>query len=535
MAALTSAAPLAAQRAHVDSPARRPVSLVVLIAIDQMRADYLDRFGRQLSGGLGRLRRDGTAYMGALQDHATTETAPGHATMLSGREPAHTGIVTNDLGVGDPSTRVLGAPNAPGASPARFRGTTLADWLIASDSATRILSVSRKDRGAILPVGRARGDVYWFASGRFTTSTYYADTLPDWVRAYNERGGIARLAGTSWTLLRPAADYREPDSIPFEHDGSDIVFPHRLPSTADSLIARIADYPWMDSLSLDFALDGVRRLQLGTRPHPDLLVISLSTTDAVGHAYGPDSREIHDQVLRVDHWLGWFLDSLATMVPRERTVIALTGDHGVTSIPEYAVAVRRRHAGRVSLEDVARQADRTLSARYRMDFRVRFDGGIILADVAALRARGVNVDSLSNALARAVGRRSGIAHAYTPRSLRAAPATDPTARRWRRTLPDDFAWLLCAAVKPEWVWSNGKSTGASHGQMNREDLNVPIVLAGPGIAAQTITRTVRTVDIAPTLAAYLGLRIPEPIDGRPLTEALASAPPSTLRATRRER
>ncbi|HTL97052.1 MAG TPA: alkaline phosphatase family protein [Gemmatimonadaceae bacterium] len=518
------ASPLATQRA---APAQRHPSLVVLVAIDQMRADYLDRFGAQFTGGLARLRRDGAVYMGGLQDHATTETAPGHSTMLSGREPVHTGIVLNDLGVPDPSVSIIGSPHAMGASPARFRGTTLADWLIARDTGTRILSVSRKDRGAILPIGRERGDVYWFVSGKFTTSTYYADSLPSWVRAYDARPGIGALAGTSWTLLRPAADYSEPDSEPWEHDGTDVAFPHRLPTTADSIASRITSYPWMDSLTLDFALEGARQLKLGERTSTDLLVISLSTTDAVGHAYGPDSREIHDQLLRVDQWLGWFFDSLATRVPRDRMVVALTGDHGVTSIPEYTVAVRHRPAGRVSLDDVARRLNDALTARYHVDFGVRFSGGLLLADVAALRSRGVNVDSLSDAIASEVRRRTGIAHAYTPRSLRAASASDAAAVRWRRTLPADFPWLVCSAVSPEWVWSNGKSLGADHGQMNAEDLNVPIVFMGPGITPRRVDRPVRTVDIAPTLAAYLGVRPSEPLDGTVLREVIRPASNAT--------
>ena len=512
------ASPLATQRA---TPAQRRPSLVVLIAIDQMRADYLDRFGARFTGGLARLRREGAVFMGGLQDHATTETAPGHSTMLSGREPVHTGIVLNDLGVPDPSVSIIGAPRAMGASPARFRGTTLADWLIARDTGTRILSVSRKDRGAILLVGRARANVYWFVGGTFTTSTYYADSLPSWVREYDARPGIGALAGTSWTLLRPAADYPEPDSEPWEHDGADVAFPHRLPSTDDSIAARIASYPWMDSLTLDFALEGAHRLQLGERAVTDLLVISLSTTDAVGHAYGPDSREIHDQLLRVDHWLGWFFDSLAARVPRDRMVVALTGDHGVTSIPEYTVAVRHRPAGRVSLDDVARRVDVALAARYRVDFNVRFSGGLLFADVPALRARGMNVDSLADAIASEVRRRTGIAHAYTPRSLRSA--SDAAAVRWRRTLPADFPWLVCAAVSPDWVWSNGKSLGADHGQMNAADLNVPIVFMGPGIAPRRIDRPVRTVDIAPTLAAYLGLEPSEALDGVVLREVMGTA------------
>jgi hypothetical protein len=380
-------------------------------------------------------------------------------------------------------------------------------------------------------VGRALGDVYWFVDGRFTTSSYYADTLPGWVRAYGERTGLAKLAGTSWELLRPARDYPEPDSVPFEHGGHDVTFPHRLPGTPDSIAAKISSYPWMDSLTLDFALEGARRVRLGTRAAgPDLLVVSLSTTDAVGHAYGPDSREIHDQLLRVDRWLGWFLDSLATMVPAERTVIALTGDHGVTSIPEYTVAVKHRPAGRVTLGDIAARADARLRARYGADFGVAFSGGVVMADVPALAARGIDVDSVADALATDARRRPGIASVYTRRSLGTAPSSDQAAARWRRTLPSDFGWLIAAAVKPEYVWSDGGATGTTHGQMNPEDLNVPIVFMGPGIRAARVTRPVRTVDIGPTLAALIGVRPTEPLDGTVLTEAIGE---TSARAARR--
>src|SRR5512147_476412 len=155
-----------------------------MITVDQLRSDYLMRWRSQLSGGLAQLLTSGSVFSNAYQDHAITETAPGHSTMLSGRWPAHTGIVTNLLGVGDPDAPLLEVKDAgQGASPRRFRGTTLYDWLRAADSGSRVLSVSRKDRGAILPVGRSRGDVYWFDSGLFSTSTWYRteDTLPGWV------------------------------------------------------------------------------------------------------------------------------------------------------------------------------------------------------------------------------------------------------------------------------------------------------------------------------------------------------------------
>ncbi|HEV2750065.1 MAG TPA: alkaline phosphatase family protein [Gemmatimonadales bacterium] len=498
---------------------RSPPSLVVLVVVDQMRADYLQRFASQWTGGFARIYRGGTVFEHGEQDHAATETAPGHATLLSGRYPAHTGIVLNSRGVQDPEAPLIGHGRGEGASPHRFRGTTLVDWMLARDPATRVLSVSRKDRGAIFPVGRAKVPVYWFDAGAFTTSRYYADSLPAWVQAFNQRGSVDRLAGATWDLLLPDSAYAEPDSEPFENSGADYTFPHRFPAARDAAVARVARFPWMDSLTLAFALEGVRALGLGRRPGPDLLSISLSTTDAVGHAFGPDSREIHDQLLHVDRWLGQFLDSLDRVIGSDRVVVVLTGDHGVTPIPEYNVTVRHRRAGRVSLGPVARGASIALRERIDRDFGLDFDSGLLLADVTQLEASGIDVDSLAQALASEAARLPGVAHVYTPRTLAAAPPSDRSAELWRRLLPVDYGWLLCAVTTDGYVWSGG-GLGAEHSSANWEDIEVPIAFYGPGIAAQRVERPASTVDIAPTLAALLGISPTEPLDGRVLREVV---------------
>ena len=306
---------LAVSSAHSQgSPERRrPVSLVVVITVDQMRGDYFAWYSTQYTGGFARIAARAALFPRAVQDHANTETAPGHSTILSGRTPAHTGIVSNDRGVPDPLSPLVDYAG-PAASPSRFNGTTLVDWLHAADPASRVLSVSRKDRGAILPVGRAKGSVYWWANGAFTTSRYYADTLPVWVKAFNDRKSAEALAGTTWDLLLPASSYAEPDSMFFENNGADFVFPHLLPKSPDAMRAQLANYPWMDSVTMAFALDGARTLELGRRGATDVLAVSLSTLD----------------------------------------VFVLTGDHGVASFPEYTAMVKHKSASRVSLDGLAR-------------------------------------------------------------------------------------------------------------------------------------------------------------------------------------
>jgi predicted AlkP superfamily pyrophosphatase or phosphodiesterase len=512
----SASAPAPAAAPVADGPAARP-TLVVLVAVDQLRADYFRRWEGQLTGGLARFWRQAAFFTDGRQDHALTETAPGHSTMLSGRWPARTGIVANLLGVQDPSSPLVGA-KGEGASPERFRGSTLADWMRAADPATRILSVSRKDRGAILPLGRAKGQVFWYAGGTFTTSAYYMDTLPRWVNDFAAPEAARRLAGTTWTLLLPDSAYPEPDSVAFEHGGTDVAFPHRLTPNPDAAVVQLQNFPVMDSLTLAFALRGAGALGLGTRAGTDLLVVSLSTTDAVGHAYGPDSRELHDQVLHLDRWLGAFLDSLAVLVPRERTLLVLTADHGVTSYPEWT----RTHGadgGAADLGDIARRLNEGPGRGLRTPFQ--FESGLLFGDVAGLRGRGVNVDSLAEALGREAAARPGVARVYTPASLAAAPAADPEATLWRRTVPADFGWLLCASLAPGWIWNGG--TLAMHGSTHLDDQRVPIAFLGQGLAAHHYDQPASTTDIAPTLAALLGLRPAEPLDGHPLAPVVAGA------------
>ncbi|MEO8032590.1 MAG: alkaline phosphatase family protein [Gemmatimonadota bacterium] len=501
---------------------RATPTLVVFIAVDQMRGDYIERYQKEWRGGFRRIIHSATWYPNGLQDHAITETAPGHSTMLSGRNPGHVGIVTNQLGVPDPTTRLLEVAGT-GASPRRIVGTEFFDWLKAADPAARVLSVSRKDRGAILPVGHSMGEVFWYASDRFSSSTYYfPDSLPSWVRAFNARPWAKALAGHRWSLLEPASHYLEVDDRNYENDGSNRTFPHKLPLTAHALALALPNYPWMDSLTAAFALEGVRSLKLGQGPHTDLLVVSFSATDYVGHAFGPDSREIHDQLLRLDRTIGRMEDSLARLVPGRRILYALTGDHGVTRFPEALVA-EGKLGGRVSLASLVRGFNDSLQTRLGSDPHLSFESGLVMGDIAALRSGGIDPDTVAARLAVAARQLNGVRKVYTMRSLAQAPDSDVDASRWRRSLPDSLAWLVCASTNPGWIWSTEPGY-TTHGTTNQDDVNVPIAFWGMGISRTRSSRAARTVDIAPTLAALIGIKPLEPLDGVPLPEVVTVPP-----------
>src|SRR5262245_13309697 len=212
---------LLAQTASAQNTASQAsrAGLVVLIAIDQFRPDYLTRWPGQLHGGLARLHSQSVFFPNAEQDHAITETAPGHSTMLSGRYPSHTAIYANDPGIWDPMVRLIGVGGVDkdgkqrGSSPRRFVGTVLFDWMHLADPQARALSVSRKDRGAIPPLGRAKQTILWYAGGLFTTSRTYADSLPTWVKDWNAKLNLNSWAGRPWPLLLADSAYREIDDV----------------------------------------------------------------------------------------------------------------------------------------------------------------------------------------------------------------------------------------------------------------------------------------------------------------------------------
>ncbi|MES2522833.1 MAG: alkaline phosphatase family protein [Gemmatimonadota bacterium] len=518
--AQTAAAPRPAPPSQ--QPTQRPTqqpTLVVQITVDQLQSEYLDRYGAQFTGGLARLLKQGARFTNAFHDHASTETAPGHATLWSGRHPSRTGIVLNEIGVPDPQAPLLFGRGG-GASPYRFRGSTFFDWVRARDQFSRALSVSRKDRGAILPLGRNKQSVYWYSQeGRFTTSRWYADTLVSWVQAFNAREFLKPYLGKEWTLLLPAAAYAEADSVRIEHQGADFVFPHKLTAEPRAAGVEFMEFPWMDDVTVDFALAGVNALELGKGPRLDVLSVSLSTTDAVGHRYGPDSREIHDQVLRVDRALGRLIDSLYTLRDSSRIVFALGSDHGVAPFPELRVPGTDSTRGRVDLRPIIAAARSGLVARGVETDALLLQSNIISLDRRRLSAMGVDTDSIVTALRAAILRVPGVLRVDRVAGLAAAAARgDKLARRWLHAIPPDLDAELTVTFKPYFYTFTTRY--ATHGTPHDYDAHIPVIFMGPMFIPGRYDAPIRSVDVAPTLAAALGLTPTEPLDGRVLAHVL---------------
>jgi hypothetical protein len=515
------ALPVMLHAQYTRPSAERP-RLVVFLTIDQFRPDYLDRWAPQLTGGLARLSTRGAFFTNAFQDHGVTETAPGHSVTMAGRFPRSTGILRNSAGVEDPQAPLLTSRDAP-ASPYRFRGSTLIDWIRTRDARARALSISRKDRGAILPMGRAKQSVFWYATsnGEFTTSHYYADTLPAWVRRVNARRVPQRIAAQRWTLLLPASAYAEADSVAIENGGRDFTFPHVQPGDSALAAAELPFTPWMDSFTLDAALEGLQALGLGRGPETDVLAVSLSATDYIGHRYGPDSREQHDNVLRLDRALGTFIDSLYRLRDSSTIVFALTADHGVTPFPELVAERANRPAPpRYDLSPAIAGLRAALRQFHVDTTAVTLDGPIVSVNRTAFVEAKVDPEPVLRRFVDVVRGTPGIARVDRVRDLAQRDTVrDAVARRWLHMIPPDLP-VEYVITPREGAYPAGVKM-AEHGLPYDDDAHVPVIFYGPWFRAGRVAERALVVDMAPTLAHVIGVPPTERLDGRVLTQALA--------------
>ena len=518
---------------------RQSLQLVVVLTIDQMRADYVQRFGPRFEGGLARLLERGASYTEAHQDHGITLTAPGHATIAAGVSPARCGIVANNwwqrsagrtvYSVEDRESPVLGRPAARGTSPANLLCTTLGDWLKDHSPASKVFSVAFKDRPAVVQGGTRADGVYWYDydSGHWVTSSYYDDAYPEWVRGFNDARHPDKYFAGGWWRLLPEEEYAESreDGFDYEADGKATSFPHLFgigEQPDPGFYKRLRYTPHADELTLDFVRELVVRDDLGKGEQPDLLFLGLSAADYIGHAYGPYSQEIQDEFLRLDRMLGEFLDFLDRRVGEGRYLVVLTSDHGVQAVPEE-LQRRGEAAGRVSeaefLEWLTPELERTAQA---LGFEQAPSMSFIYAGVVLgpPLAAPQDMAALRRALADVLRRADFIEDAYTYEELLDEATPDrPYLESFRRVFHPDRAPDIMLRVR-ENVLLGWPPLGTSHGSPYRYDTHVPLLFVGPGIMPGRFERPVRAVDIAPTLAKLMGFEAPSGLDGQPLMEVL---------------
>jgi predicted AlkP superfamily pyrophosphatase or phosphodiesterase len=326
------------------------------------------------------------------------------------------------------------------------------------------------------------------------------------------------FAGKSWTLLLPDSAYKEADSVSVEAGGRNFVFPHPIPDDSAGAASAIRTSPWMDEITLAFALNGLNALSLGEPSRTDVLAISLSATDYIGHSFGPDSREMHDNVLRLDRNLGVFFDSLFKLRDSLRVAIAFTADHGVGTIPELAATSVKPTPVRVDPMALAAIL-RGLVASDGIDSSlVVFDWQTVVANRSAVKMNSAALDRALDIFSRQARKLPGISRVDRFLDLlRADTVNDAIARRWVHQFPANSNVQLVITLTPFSIFSG---IVATHGSPRDYDSHVPLIFAGPWFAPGRYTEFVRTVDLAPTLAAIAGVKPSERLDGVVLRRAL---------------
>ncbi len=514
--------------------------LVVVVVVDQFRGDALERYYPLLgTAGLRRLCEGGVWYQNAHYTHGHTVTGVGHATIGTGARPAGHGIVANEwvdrtsgarVGcVADAASQVVGTASETGnASPIHLRATTFADeWGFATLGSSRAFGVSGKDRGAILPVGKG-GKAFWYStvSGRMVSSRYYYPGLPPWAREFSEADPSRDYFGKTWERATRDDDGvpSAPDDRAFEHDlhGMGKTFPHPLGKEMKkpeaNFYEQVKSSPFGDEIVMEFALRLLREEELGQRGVLDVLSISLSSNDPVGHNFGPDSVECKEMAHHIDRQLARLLLTLDERIGEGGYLLVFTADHGVAYSPEVATA-EGFSVRRYKNSDLLRAINRRLSFRVRyLDWSVGFAGPGYYFDPEALVYGGRPAAELESMVADVIRESPGIAAAYTRTEILAGrlPDTD-VARRVHAAYDVDRSPDVY--VVPEAYWIEGTGT-ASHGTPYNYDTHVPLIFYGAGITPAETTRPADMMDVAPTITAVLGCTPPSASEGRPLEEVV---------------
>jgi hypothetical protein len=499
--------------AQAAPPAAPKTKLVVAIIIDQFRYDYMTRFDASYQGGLRRLHDAGAFFTDAHQAHYPTVTAAGHAAFLTGSMPAIEGIIGNEwfdretgkmvTSVSDDATKLVGGNGGAGSSPRRLVGSTLGDEIkIAGPADTTVIGISLKDRAAILPAGHAANAAYWFEqeSGQFVSSTYYMANLPEWVLAFNKSDAANRYAAAKWMPIDAGAGAQ-----PFR------ILPAKIGKPYYEEMIRS---PYGNEMLEAFAEQALKQERLGQHSGTDVLTVSFSSNDLLGHQVGPDAPEIRDMCIRTDRALGQLLQAIEAEAGAGNYVVVLTSDHGVAPKPEE-LTKRGMPAGRFSSAEVYGAIDKALSEKYGAAKWVIGSAELSpYLDHDLLNAKHVALAEAVDIAAEAVRKLPYIFRVYTRTQLEHENlAGDPIGNLMQRGYYRGRAADLFIVQDPYWLASK---EGTSHGTPFSYDTHVPVIFLGRGIRAGRYDENIRVADIAPTLAALLGVNTPSGSVGRVL-------------------
>jgi predicted AlkP superfamily pyrophosphatase or phosphodiesterase len=511
--------------------------LVVGVVIDQMRPEYLYRFADDFTErGFKRLMREGYINHNTHYNYIPTYTGPGHASVYSGTTPATHGIIGNywysrELRssvycVGDSTVQPVGSSTGNAASPHRLLVTNLADELkLATNQRAKVVGVSIKDRSAVLPAGHVPDGAYWYdgSSGNFITSTYYRQQLPAWVASFNSRQLPNQYLDSTWTLLMPEANYRNsgPDDQPYEKvfkGKSTSTFPYVLPELRkeNDNFGLLSYTPWGNTIVTDIALAALEGESLGQDETVDLLAVSYSTPDIVGHSFGPRSREQHDIYLRLDREIARLLEALDQQVGQGNYLLFLTADHAGADVPQFLVG-ERIPAGNYADKPLLTGLNAQLQQRFKQAKLVEYiTNDQVYLDHSKINKAGLVLTEVQQAVVAHLVQQPYIVDAYTATNMRQQEYYGGIRHLLQmgfyRPRSGDVLYLLNPA------WMEEMTIATTHGTGYNYDTHVPLMWYGWQIEQGNSYKRQTITDIAPTVSHLLGIGLPNGATGNPIIE-----------------
>ena len=482
--------------------------LVLLLVVDQMRGDYLERFRPLLTGGLARLLEEGVVFTDAHHFHAATETAPGHATLATGAFPSRHGIIGN--GWFDRESRddayCCGDPEH-GVSPRNMLAPALGDLMKAAWPQSKVFSASGKDRAAILMGGHHADGAWWYSrpTGGWVTSTYYGerDSGPAWLDDFNAESRLDVLFGTAWEPLMPLEHTAAYDIEPLQRGLSVDTFPHALGGYTverSAFYASIYRSPFLDGYLGDLAKPLIEAEDLGEDEVPDLLALSFSALDTVGHGFGPNAPETLDVILRLDRTIGELLDFIDERIGMENVVVALTADHGVGRVPELVVR-DGGEGGRFGAEQTLclQQLQTRLAERFG---DAEWLGDTFYLDEEEITAAGTDRTAMEDEIIDVMGSCPLFHQVLRPADL---DPSDPLHELYLNSRFPGRSPDLIVVPEPNVLPVAAAVVTASHGSPYSYDTHIPLIIRQQDGAGRTVAERANTIDLAPSLAALLRL------------------------------
>lgn len=510
--------------------------LVVGIVVDQMRQDYLSRFAdRFCDSGFKRLQNEGFSYDNGHYNYIPTYTGPGHASIYTGTTPAYHGIVANDwydrlkgdftYCAEDSTAKGVGSAKTKGMSPKNLLTTTVTDELaLATQFRSKIVGLSIKDRGAILPAGHTANGAFWYdnKSGKMVSSDWYAKELPAWITAFNQRGLPLQYLDNTWVTLFPLTTYTAsaPDNNPYENSlkkGADPVFPYNLKELQSEWGYQLLTYtPYSNTFLTQAAYAAIEGEQMGQDEVTDFLCLSYSAPDYIGHFFGPQAVELEDTYLRLDREIAALLHYLDTKVGKGNYTVFLTADHGGNEVVSL-LQDHRISAGLLQTDAMIQGVKTGLFQAFGDSLLLSLTNEQLYLDRDRVSSLKLNYEEVCKKAAELVMHYPGIQAAGTYQDL-IPLGHDPMYAMLLRGYHPQRSGDVLLLTSPGWM--EYRSKGTSHGSGYSYDTRVPFLFMGAGVRHGRSSRKVAITDIAPSISLILGISFPNGTTGTPLTEML---------------